>query len=124
MLCHSLFSHNSKSVKIPKGKNLLTEGEFGDLMYVLINGKALVSVKGQVVEELAEGSIVGEVSMVLPGEHTASVTAISDCEFAVVDKKHFEFMIQQTPYFATHVLETMAMRIRRTNALLPFLEDC
>ena len=71
MLCHSLFSHNSKSVKIPKGKNLLTEGEFGDLMYVLINGKALVSVKGQVVEELAEGSIVGEVSMVLPGEHTA-----------------------------------------------------
>jgi CRP-like cAMP-binding protein len=62
--------------------------------------------------------------MVLPGEHIASVTAISDCEFAVVDKKHFEFMIQQTPYFATHVLEIMAMRIRRTNALLPFLEDC
>jgi CRP-like cAMP-binding protein len=39
--------------------------------------------------------------------------AVSDCELVAVDQKRFHRMIQQTPFFATQVMKTMAERLRR-----------
>jgi CRP-like cAMP-binding protein len=39
--------------------------------------------------------------MVSPGPRSATVTATTDCEFVAVDEKRFQFLVQQTPFFAT-----------------------
>lgn len=123
MVFFNLFSHNPEIVRIPAGKPLFTEGEPGHLMFVLISGSADVLVKNRVVETLQNGSIVGEVSIVLDGPRSATVIAATDCEFVAVDEKRFQYLVQQTPFFATQVLRVMAERLRKSSQLITELED-
>jgi len=45
----------------------------------------------------------------------ATVTAITDCKFVVVDEKRFHFLIDETPGFATEVIRIMAQRLKESN---------
>jgi CRP/FNR family transcriptional regulator, cyclic AMP receptor protein len=113
-----IFSHNTARISIPAGQALFREGDEGKQMYVLETGTAEVIVHNQLVETLAHGSIVGEMSLVSPGPHSASVIAKTDCEFVAVSEKRFQFLVQQTPFFAIQVMRLMAERLRATNKLL------
>lgn len=115
MIFFELFSHNPTIVKVAAGQPLFSAGEEGHLMYVLSSGTAQVLVNSSVVEELQHGSIVGEMGIVSPGPRSATVVAVSDCEFVAVDEKRFQFLVQQTPFFATQVMRVMADRLRNTN---------
>ncbi len=115
MIFFELFSHNPTIVKVAAGQPLFSAGEEGHLMYVLSSGSAQVLVNSCVVEELQHGSIVGEMGIVSPGPRSATVVAVSDCEFVAVDEKRFQFLVQQTPFFATQVMRVMAERLRSTN---------
>lgn len=118
MIPIEIFSHNTAKIAIPAGQALFREGDEGNQMYVLDTGTAEVVIQNQVVEILEHGSIVGEMGLVSPGPHSASVIAKTDCEFVAVDEKRFQFLVQQTPYFAIQVMRLMAERLRATNKLL------
>lgn len=110
-----IFSHNPTKTFVAAGKALFLEGDEGSLMYVLETGVAEVFVKGRLVETLVHGSIVGEMGLVSPAPHSASVIAKNDCEFVVVDAKRFQFLVQQTPFFAIQIMRLMAERLRATD---------
>lgn len=118
MMPIEIFSHNTAKIRIQAGQALFREGDEGNQMYVLETGSAEVIVQNRVVEALEHGSIVGEMGLVSPGPHSASVIAKTDCEFVAVDEKRFQFLVQQTPYFAIQVMRLMAERLRATNKLL------
>lgn len=118
MISLNLFDHNPSLIPVAAGAALFRQGEEGNMMFVLASGSAEVVINGQVVETLEHGSIVGEVGMVLPGPHSASVIARSDCQFVAVDEKRFQFLVQQTPFFATQVMRVMAERLRKADQML------
>lgn len=118
MMPIEIFSHNAVKITISAGHALFQEGDEGNLMYVLDTGTAEVFVQNRLVETLEHGSIVGEIGLVSPGPHSASVIAKTDCEFVAVDEKRFQFLVQQTPFFAIQVMRLMAERLRATNQLL------
>ncbi len=121
MLPIELFSHDAETCPVAAGSYLFREGEAGGAMYVLKTGTAEVLVGDHCVETLAHGSIVGEMSLVSPAPHSASVRATSNCEFVAVNERRFHFLVQQTPFFATQVMRVMAERLRATDALLSAL---
>lgn len=123
MVFFELFAHNPTIVKVPAGEALFREGEEGRMLYVLTTGSAEVIVNNRVVETLQHGSIVGEIGIVLPGPRSATVVATSDCEFVAVDEKRFQFLVQQTPFFATQVMRVMAERLRNINQMVAPVED-
>ncbi len=123
MIFFELFAHNPSIIGIPAGQTLFKTGDEGHQMYVLAKGSAEVIVRNRVIETLQHGSIIGEMGLVSPGPRSATVLAVSDCEFVAVDEKRFQFLIQQTPFFATQVMRVMAERLRRANALLPEIDD-
>ena len=118
MIFFELFSHNPTIIQVPAGQPLFSAGEEGHLMFVLSKGTADVMVNGQVVESLQHGRIVGEMGIVSPGPRSATGVATSDCEFVAVDEKRFQFLVQQTPFFATQVMRVMAERLRAVNQLV------
>ena len=118
MVFFELFSHNPTIVKVPAGQALFSVGEEGHLMFVLSKGTAQVMVNDQVVETLEHGNIVGEMGIVSPGPRSATVVASSDCEFVAVDEKRFQFLVQQTPFFATQVMRVLAERLRAVNQMV------
>ena len=92
-------------------------------MFVLKSGEADVLVNGRIVETLEHGSIVGEVGLVSPGPRSATVVARTDCEFVAVDEKRFQFLVQQTPFFATQVMRVMAERLRNLDRMVTTTDD-
>jgi len=123
MVFFELFTHNPTIIKVAPGAALFSENEDGHMMYVLTSGRAEVIVNNRVVESLEHGSIVGEMGLVSPGPRSASVVAVTECEFVAVDEKRFQFLVQQTPFFATQVMRVMAERLRKVNQLVTPLED-
>jgi CRP-like cAMP-binding protein len=123
MVFFDLFAHNPTIVRVPAGQKLFAEGDDGHLMFVLTTGSAEVIVNNRVVETLQHGNIVGELGIVSPGPRSATVVATTDCEFVAIDEKRFQFLVQQTPYFATQVMRVMAERLRAVNQMIVPLED-
>lgn len=123
MVFFELFANNPSIIRVPAGHPLFQAGDEGHLMFVLTTGNAEVIVNNRVVETLQHGSIVGEMGIVSPGPRSASVVATTDCEFVAVDEKRFQFLVQQTPFFATQVMKVMAERLRSLNQMVAPIED-
>jgi CRP/FNR family transcriptional regulator, cyclic AMP receptor protein len=123
MVFFELFTNNPDIVRVPAGQALFKHGEDGQMMYVLTTGSAEVIVNNRVVEVLQPGNIVGELGIVAPGPRTATVVARSDCEFVEISEQRFQYLVQQTPFFATQVMRVLAERLRHANELLQPIED-
>ncbi|MCK6405435.1 MAG: cyclic nucleotide-binding domain-containing protein [Rhodocyclaceae bacterium] len=123
MVFFELFSNNPEIIVVEAGKPLFVEGDEGHQMFVLTVGSAEVIVKNRVVETLYPGNIVGEMGLVSPGPRSATVVAKTRCEFVAIDEKRFQYLVQQTPFFATQVMRVLAERLRATDEMLPLSED-
>lgn len=113
-----LFRHESDFELLAAGQALFNEGEKGHLMYILMSGTAMILVRDRLVETAEVGAMVGEMAMIDDATRTASVIAKTDCRFFPIERKRFNFLIQQTPNFALHVMRVIAERLRKTDAIL------
>ncbi len=68
-------------------------------------------------EEFARGSLLGEMALIDDSPRTANAVAKSPSRLAQIDRRRFHFLVQQTPHFATHVMKTLADRLRHMNAV-------
>ena len=112
MLFYDLFRLEPEFTKIKAGEVLFREGDHGDDMYVLISGKAEVSIGGVLIGECAQGDFVGEMAVVDGSPRYGTVTARTNCKFVVIDKERFHFLIDDTPGFALEVIRIMAKRLK------------
>ena len=113
-----LFHHETEFETLAAGQTLFKEGETGHLMYILMSGTAMIFVRERLVETAEAGAIVGEMAMLDEAVRTATVVAKTDCRFLPIERKRFNFLIQQTPNFALHIMRTIADRLRKTDAIL------
>jgi len=112
-----LFRHDSGTLSIGAGDFLFRERESGDKMYVLLEGHAEIKVGDLVVETSGPGALLGEMALIDNSARTASVVAKTPCRLAQVDRRRFHFLVQQTPHFATHVMQILEDRLRHMNAI-------
>ena len=113
-----LFRHETDLETLVAGQTLFNEGEKGGLMYVLMSGTAMILVNKRIVEIAEAGAIVGEMAMIDEAKRSATVIAKTDCKLLPIERKRFNFLIQQTPNFALHIMRVIADRLRRTDARL------
>lgn len=113
-----LFRHEADLKSLSAGDVLFTEGERSDSMYVLISGEAEIIVRGRVVETAEVGAVLGEMAMIDDTVHSATVVATRECTLFPIGKKRFNFLIQQTPNFALHIMRVISGRLRKTDACL------
>jgi CRP/FNR family transcriptional regulator, cyclic AMP receptor protein len=95
------------------GQQIFIEGDAASEMYVVIDGEVDISFRGRPLETIGKGGIFGEMALVSDQPRSADATARSDCALMPLDQKRFEYMVQQTPYFAIEVMRVMAGRLRR-----------
>jgi CRP-like cAMP-binding protein len=112
-----LFRRDDDSVRLAPGQTLFREGDAGDCMYVLLEGSADVFVGEILVESATPGALLGEMALVDSSPCTATVVATMPARLARIDERRFHFLVQQTPYFATHVMKVLAERLRHMNVM-------
>ena len=103
------FAHTRQ---IRQGTTLVVEGESGDDMYVLLSGSATVQRGGRKLATVGSGDAVGELAILSKAPRNATVTANTDCEVAVISRRHVRRMIEEAPGFSFKLLEALANRVR------------
>jgi CRP/FNR family cyclic AMP-dependent transcriptional regulator len=113
-----LFRHETETISLASGDALFSEGDAGDLMYILRSGSADILVGGRVMETAVAGALLGEMALIDKAPRAATVIARTNCILVPIDVRRFHFLVQQTPNFATHVMRVMAQRLRRADSFV------
>ena len=113
-----LFSHETDPVRLAAGDILFQAGDAPNGMYVLLEGSLDILVGDKVVENSTRGAIIGEMALIDQSPRGATVVAREPSSLAKLDERRFQRLIQQNPFFATHVMKVLADRIRHMNQLL------
>jgi MFS family permease len=75
--------------RVTAGTVVLTQGEAGDLFYVLESGAVDIVRDGVVVTTLAAGDCFGEIALLRDVPRTASVVATEDCVLQTLSREDF-----------------------------------
>lgn len=113
-----LFRHETEAIHLAAGDVLFREGDAGEVMYVVLEGTVEILTQEHRLESAEAGALIGEMAMIDAEPRAATARAQTPCRLARVDARRFHFLIQQNPFFATHVMRELVRRLRRTNALI------
>jgi CRP-like cAMP-binding protein len=103
--------------QLEAGEILLEAGEAGGELYVLEKGRLSVVRDGVEIATISEpGSLIGEMSVLLGVDHSATVTAKTPAEVRVIEGA-IDFL-EATPLVALHVATVVCQRLDATSALL------
>ncbi len=98
----ALLRHSLEWVEVSGGDTLLTQGEAGDAMYLVVSGRlrAFVHTEGggpQRVGDIVRGQVVGEMSLYTGEPRAATVVAVRDAVLARLDRPAFQRLLACSP---------------------------
>jgi CRP/FNR family cyclic AMP-dependent transcriptional regulator len=114
----NLFRNASDFKSFPAGTVIFKQGDPGDYMYVVKEGTVNITLGDRLLETVEAGGVFGEMALIDNEARSASASAKTDCQLVPLDGKKFRFLIQQTPFFAQHVIRVLAQRLRNMNKQL------
>jgi CRP/FNR family cyclic AMP-dependent transcriptional regulator len=100
------------------GEVIFSKGDPGEVMYVVQSGEVEIVLGDAVIDRHGPGAVFGEMALIDAGPRSATAVAATDCRIVPVNQQRFEFLVQQTPHFATTVMRIMVERLRRRMAAL------
>lgn len=108
---------------LKKGKHLFQEGDPGDRLYIVTQGKIkLTHASGDGRESLlmvlGPGDMFGELSLFDPGPRTSTAVAITDSEVLGLGNNDLRPWLSGRPEVAQSLLQALAHRLRRTNVTM------
>ena len=111
---------NMVSVKISKGTILFAEGDGGDQLYVIAEGKLKLGTSSgdgreNLLSILGPGEMFGELSLFDPGPRTSTATAVTDAKLFSLGQEKLLPWLAENPKVALQLLARLAQRLRRTN---------
>lgn len=94
------------------GERIVTEGELGDQLYLIMSGSVAVTRGGEQVNTLSPGDAFGEISVLDAGPRTATVTAIVETEVLEVTSEEFYEILYEQAEIAEGVIRMLVKRLR------------
>jgi len=93
-------------------KVIMSEGQVGVLMYVVLQGRVAVSIQGKLVEKIGPGGVFGEMALVDKSPRLASAVAETDCTLLGIHRNAFLDLMKTKPEFGLSLLSAMGERAR------------
>lgn len=109
-----VFKDSEELVEFPAGTVILSEGQGGNSMYVVMEGELSISLGDKLLATARPGEIIGEMALINSEIRSATVTAKTDCVLASIDQASFNSMLRHVPDFTLHVMDILAARLRTT----------
>mmetsp|Transcript_8514 Transcript_8514/g.16278 ORF Transcript_8514/g.16278 Transcript_8514/m.16278 type:complete len:1011 (-) Transcript_8514:52-3084(-) len=86
----------------PPNHTLFTEGERGDCFYIIVDGKAKITVKEsdgttKMLAQVNAGDYFGEIALVQDTPRTATVTTVERCVILTISKAQFKQFFRAAP---------------------------
>ncbi|MDQ3963668.1 MAG: Crp/Fnr family transcriptional regulator [Actinomycetota bacterium] len=112
----ALFSF-ARRRRYPKGDSLFNEGNRSDRVLILLEGRAKVARATEEGKEVllalrGPGDLLGEMSAFDGEPHSASATALEDCDALVITRDEFTSFLEEHPRAAVTLLTMLTQRLR------------
>jgi CRP-like cAMP-binding protein len=98
-------------VELPAGKTLMTQGETGDEMFVIVSGRVSIERDGTKINERGPGSVIGELALLSKGPRTATIRTLEPTRILLAGHREFHSLMDD-PKIRMGVLEGVADKIR------------
>ena len=107
-------------VSLARGRTLFNEGDPGNRLYVVTDGKiklgrTAADGRENLLAILGRGEMFGELSLFDPGPRTATATAVTDATLIGLGHDDLQPWLTGRPEVAGQLLAALAQRLRRTN---------
>ena len=110
-------------VKVSKGNTLFKEGDDGNRLFVVLEGKLKLGTtsndgRENLLSILGPGEMFGELSLFDPGPRTATATAVTDARLLSLAHDQVIGWVSEHPKVSLQLLGRLAQRLRRSNEVL------
>ncbi|MCK4515701.1 MAG: Crp/Fnr family transcriptional regulator [Spirochaetaceae bacterium] len=107
------------------GKAIFHEGESGDRMFIIQNGRVRISkmIDGREHELaiLEKGDFFGEMAIVSRISRTATATAVNATQLLAFDRQGFTGMIEKNAKIALNVIDKLCRRLENANSQIQLM---
>ena len=110
-------------VKLSRGQVLFKEGDEGDRLFVVVDGKLKLGTtsndgRENLLSILGPGDMFGELSLFDPGPRTATATAVVDSKLLALANDQVIGWVKEHPQVSLQLLGRLAQRLRKANDVL------
>ncbi len=117
----------TQAVEVQSGEKLISEGEEGQCLYIILKGTVDVH-RGEVhIVTLGDGDHFGEMALIDKAPRSADVTAGSAGKLLKISRKNFFEVIRKEPQLASKLLwsflQVLSARLRKSNTELSDARD-
>jgi CRP/FNR family cyclic AMP-dependent transcriptional regulator len=99
-----------------QGRIIMQEGQVGVLMYIVLEGRVSIVIKGNTVERIGAGAVFGEMALVEKAPRLASAVAETNCSLLAINRGAFLDLVKTKPQFGMSLLSAIGERARTTTA--------
>ncbi len=124
-MCHGLSPANIEELiaiaeekAVKKGATLFREGEPGDLLLVVLDGKVEVTKREAVLATLEAGSVLGEMSLLGGDTRSATAAAVTDVKYLAIHNGPFQQLLGKDNIAALKVVHNLAQVMGKRLALI------
>ena len=103
----------AEEVDVPAGKVLMSQGEDGGDLMVIVRGQVRIERDGARLNTLGAGDFFGEIALVVGGPRTATATTEEPSTLLVINHRDFHSMVEEFPEVAVQLLNALGHRVRR-----------
>jgi CRP-like cAMP-binding protein len=94
------------------GDEIFSEGESGDALYLVIDGRVRVHKQDRVIAELGERECFGEMAILDAAPRSATVTALEGTNLLKITREDFSEIMSEKPEVASGIIKVLTRRLR------------
>lgn len=102
----------SYQVTRDRGLVIIEQGEVGSNLYLIVEGTARVERDGEIVGEVGENDVIGEMALIDNQPRSATVIAQTRCELLAVPHDKFWEFVDTVPSVQRTLLVALSKRVR------------
>lgn len=110
----------ASEVDFDRGDTLMSEGEIGDSMYLILEGQVEVTKGGLGVTELGRRECVGEMAILDSEPRSATVQATAPTQALKLEREDFYELLYERMDIARGIIKVLCRRLRETTARGPW----
>ena len=100
-------------VGVPMGNRLATIGEAGREMFIIVDGRALVTTRRGRTVHLGPGDFFGEMSLIDGDPRSATVDAATPMRLLVLKYREFWQLLDESLPMTRKIMRTLSRRLRQ-----------
>ena len=114
----SQISQISKASDYEKGEVIFNEGDYGDSMFIVIEGEVSIQKNGKSIALLDKGSSLGEMALLDNETRSADATAKKDSVLLKINQDVFYELMESNADIMKQIIKLLTSRIRDANSKL------